>query len=175
VYQTWRHRQAVARTRVPAAKTTRVAHEEVRLLRRHARALGIGDAPVGGEGGGLAAQRQLAGLGGIDRPGMDQVQVDRCLLRGGEIGLVGKPRRRVLGGEAGDVVGGLHRLLEGGAGEVRRARVAATLPEIDGDADRLVAIAFHVLEPALAHRHRQPGAFGHFHRRVARARRAGDL
>src|SRR5439155_19320040 len=78
------------------------------------------------------------------------------------------------GGEAGDVVGGTHRLLERGSREVRCARVAAALADVDRHTHRLVAVALDVLDLALAHRYRQPHAFGDFDAGVARAERLGE-
>ena len=46
------------------------------------------------------------------------------------------------------------------AREIRRARVAALLPEIDGDADALVAVVLDGFDLAAAHRHGLAVAFG---------------
>ena len=54
-----------------------------------------------------------------------------------------------------------------------RARVAAPLADVDGDADRLVAVALDVLGLALPHRHRQADAFGDLGDGIARAERLG--
>ena len=112
---------------------------------------------------------------GVDRPGMEQVEVAPrgCVV--GQVGFVGQAGGRIFGGEAGDVVRGAHRLLERGAREVGRARVAAPLADVDGHADRLVAVALDVLGLALAHRDRQPDAFRDLGGRVARAERLGDI
>ena len=108
----------MARARVAGAEAARVAGEEVRLLRRHAGAFGIGDAPVDRQRGGFAAGRDRDRLLGIDRPRMEQIEVARGGGSVGEVRVVGQAGGRVLGGEAGDVVGGAHGLLERGAREV---------------------------------------------------------
>src|SRR5438046_277373 len=121
----------MTRARIAAAKAARVAGEEMRLLRRDAGALRIGDAAIDRQRGALATRRDLDRALGIDVPRMEKVEVARGSLAECQVLLVGQARSRVLGGEAGDVVGRLHRLPQRRAREVRRARVAATLPEID--------------------------------------------
>ena len=137
----------------------RVRAEEVAVLRGHARAFAVGDARVGVEGRAFAAQRQLRGLLARDLPGMEQVQVRLFAERRHVLGL-GQPRHRVLRREARDVVGRLHGTLDGGPREVGGARVAALAADIDRDAQRLVAVALHGFEFALAHRDAQAAAFG---------------
>ena len=156
-----RHRQRVPRTGIAAAKAARVAHEEMRLLGTHAGTLGIGDAPIGAERRRFAAQRQRSRRLGIDGPGMEQVEVALGRSGAGQVGRVGQAGRRVLGREARNVVGRLHRLLDRRARKVRRAGIATALADIDGDAERLVAIALDVLEFAHARRHRQAHPFRH--------------
>ena len=102
---------------------------------------------------------------------MEEVEVESRRAVACEVGLVGQAGRRVLGGEAGDVVRGAHRLLERGQREVRGARVAAPLADVDRDRERLVAVALDVLGLALAHRDRQAHAFGNLGDRVAGAER----
>ena len=168
-----RDRERMARARVAGAEAARVGGVEMRLLRRHAGAFGVGDAAIDGERRRLAAAGELDRRLGIDRPGMEEIEVASCRRRVGEVGLVGQTRRRILGREAGDVVRGAHRLLERRRREVRRARVAAPLADIDRDADRLVAVALDVLGLALPHRHRQADAFRDLGDCVARAERLG--
>ena len=146
----------------------------MRLLRRHAGAFGVGDAAVGREGRVLAALGQRGGLGDVDVPGVEQVEVHAGLGRGGHVLGVGQAGGRILGGEARDVVGGAHRLFERLEREVRGAGVATPLADVDRHAHRFVAVAFDVLDLALANGHRQPAAFGHLRRRVAGAGRLGD-
>jgi hypothetical protein len=119
----------MARTRIAAAKAAAVAGPEVRLLSRDTGALGVGDATVGRECGGLAAARQLGGGVRIDGPRMKQVEVARCLLRRGEVLRLGQTGGRILCGEARDVVGRAHGLLDGVGREVGTARIAATLAD----------------------------------------------
>ncbi len=152
-----RHRQAVARAGIAAAKAVRVGAEEMALLRRHARAFAVADALVHREGGALAGQRHLGRLLAGDGPGVEQVQV-ALLIHRGHVGLVGQAGHRILGGEAGDVVGRLHRALDRGGREVRGAGVAAPLADVDRHAQRLVAVALHRLQLALAHAHAQARA-----------------
>ena len=104
---------------------------------------------------------------------MEQVEVARRRLADGQAVGVGQAGGAVLGGEAGDVPGGAHRLLDRGGREVGAARVAAPLTGIDGDADRLVAVALDVLGLALAHRDREAHAFRNLGDRIARAERLG--
>ena len=169
-----RDRQRMARAWVTASETAAVAGEEMRLLGRDSGTLGIGDAAVSREGSTLATARDLGRLGRIDQPRVKKVEVARRRVAAGHVGHVRQTCGRVLGGEARDVECGPHRLLERGARIVRRARVAAPLPEVDRDAQRLVTIALDVFEVALAHRHRQPGALGHFNAGVARAQAARE-
>ncbi len=166
-----RDRDRVARARVAGAEAARVAGIEVRLLRRDAGALGIGDARVDRERRRLAARGDRDRRLGVDRPGVEEVEVAAGGAGVGEVLGIGQAGGGVLGGEAGDVVGGAHGLLERRRREVGAARVAAPLADIDGDADRLVAVALDVLGLALAHRDRQPDAFGDLGRR-RRSRRA---
>ena len=67
---------------------------------------------IDGERRRLAAAGDLDRLLGIDRPGMEEIEV--APRRVGEVGLVGQAGGRILGREAGDVVRGAHRLLERG-------------------------------------------------------------
>ena len=92
-----------------------------------------------------------------------------------DIGAVGQAGKRVFGREAGDVVGGLHGLLDGGFGEVRGAGIAPALAQIDGHAQRLVAVALHGLQLALAHADRQAAALGSLGARIRRPQLLGML
>src|SRR5450830_816409 len=152
-----RHRQAVARTGIATAKTVGVGTEKMRLLGRHASPLAVGDAPAGGQGGGLAGLGQADGLLGIQRPGVEQVQVG---LGGGNVGLIRQAGTRVFGGEAGNVVGGLHGLQNGTFREIGGAGIAPAVPQVHGHPQRLVAVAFDVFKLALAHTHTEPAALG---------------
>ena len=120
-----------------------------------------------------AASQRCGDLGrglGIDGPRVEQVQVAvarRRRLR--HVVGIRQTGGGIFGGEARDVVGGPHRLLERRAREVGRARIAAPLPDVDGDADRLVAVALDVLDLALAHRYRQADSLRDLGRRVAGA------
>ena len=111
-------------------------------------------------------------IGATDR--VKQVQV-RLLVGLRDVLRVRQPGHRVLGGEARDVVRRLHRLADRRFREIRRAGVAATLAQVDRHAQRLVAVAFHVLQLALAHRDAQAAAFGGLGPRVAGTKTAGML
>ena len=97
---------------------------------------------------------------------MEQVEVGVAV---GHLGHIRQTCHGVFGGETRDVVSGLHRLADGGGGEVGGGGVAALLPQVDRDAERLVAVAFHVLQLALAHRDAEPRALGHLGGGVDRA------
>ena len=75
----------MARAGVAAAEAAGVAGEEVRLLRRDAGTFRIGDALVGAQGGAFAAPRQLGSTFGVNVPAVEQVQVQRSLLLGGQV------------------------------------------------------------------------------------------
>ena len=157
------HRQAVARAGIAAAEnaglaplaTAHVRRVEVRLLGRHARALAVGDFFADTEGSGLARQRQLHRTGGSDGPGVKQLKVGPI---GGHVFGVGQAGKRVFGGEAGNVVGRLHRLLNGRQREIGGGRVAPAVSNVHRHAQGFVAVALHVFQLALAHRHAQAAA-----------------
>ena len=156
-----RNGKVMARTRIAAAKSARIAGPEMRLLRRDTRAFGVRDAAVGAQRRVFAAPCQLGGLRGVDGPGMKQIEIARGFLGLGQVIGLGQAGGGVFGREAGDVVGGPDRLLQGFGREIRGTRVATLLPQIDADAQALVAVALDVLELALAHRNRQADAFGY--------------
>jgi hypothetical protein len=158
----------VTRAGVAGAEAAGVAGIEVRLLRRDPGTFRIGDAAIDLERCGLALERQRDRRLGVDGPGVEQVEVAFRRCTGGEAVGVGQAGGAVLGGEAGNVPGGADRLLDGRRREVGAAGIAAALPRVDGDADRLVAVALDVLGLALAHRHRQAYAFGRFGDCIAR-------
>ena len=147
-----------------------VFREKVGLLGRNPSAFAVADLLAGGQRGRLAAQGPGHGLFGVDGPGVEQFEVGVAV---GDVLLVGQAGHRVLGGKAGNVVSGLHRLADGVRAEVRRRCVAAPLPQIHRDAQRLVAVALHVFERALAHRHTQTRPFRHLHPGIAGAQLAG--
>jgi len=101
---------------------------------------------------------------------VEQVEIEVAV---GHIGRVGQAGHGVFGGEAGDVISGLHRLAHRSGGEIGGGRVAAFLAQVHRDAQRLVAVALHVLQLALAHRHAQAGAFGHLGGGIGRAELSG--
>jgi hypothetical protein len=84
----------------------------VRLLRRDAGALRVGDALVDRERRGLALEGERDRAFRVDRPGVEQVEVARRRGAGGEAVGVGQAGGAVLGGEAGDVPRRAHRLLD---------------------------------------------------------------
>jgi hypothetical protein len=142
----------------------------MRLLGRDTGAFAVADLFAGGKGRGFTGQGDAQRLFGSDGPGVKQVQIGVAV---GHVLRVGQAGHRVLGGEAGDVVGGLHRLADRVGGEVGGGGVAALLSQVDGHAERLVAVALHVLQLALAHRHAQARALGHLGRRIDRAQLPG--
>jgi hypothetical protein len=73
---------------------------------------------------------------------------------------IGQGGKRVFGGEAGNVVGGLHGLLNGRLEKSEVLALPRRWPTVHRDAQRLVAVALHVLQLALAHRHAQAAALG---------------
>jgi hypothetical protein len=77
-----------------------------------------------------------------------------------DVAVVGQARGFVFRREAGDVVGRFHGLLDGGLGEIAGGRIAALFADVNRDAQRLVAVALHVFQLALAHADRQAAAFG---------------
>ena len=159
------HRQAVARAGVTTGEdagfsTLAAAHvrrKEVRLLGRHTRAFAVGDLLAGGKRRRFAFKGNAQSLFRRERPGVEQVQVGPLV---GNVFGVGQTGKRVLGSEARNVVGGLHRLLDGGLRKVRRGRVAPAAADVHRHAQRLVAVALHVLQLALAHRDAQAAALG---------------
>ena len=160
----------MARAGVATAKAMRVRAEEMALLGRHRRAFAVGDAAAGLEGSGLALKGQFGRLLAADSPRVEQVQLARL---GFDVALVGQARHRVFGGEAGDVISSLHGALDGGLRKVRRAGVATAVPHVDRHAQRLVAVALHVFQLALAHRHREATALGGFGARISGAQLFG--
>ena len=162
----------MARAGVAGAEAARVGGVEMRLLRRDAGAFGIGDAPVDGERRRFAARRRSRS------PARRRSPRD-----GTDRGRAPPPRRSARSSASGRPAAGSSAVKRAmscaartvcssaAAREVGRARVAAPLADVDGDADRLVAIALDVLGLALAHRDRQADAFGDLGDGVARAER----
>ncbi len=111
----------------------------------------------------------LQGFFGADVPGVEQVQIGPLV---GHVLLVGQTRHRVFGREAGDVVGGLNRLAHRSGGEVRGRGIAALVAQVHRHAQRLVAVALHVFQLALAHRNAQARALRHLGPRVHRTQLA---
>ena len=127
----------------------RVGAEKMALLCRHPRTFAVGDARIALQRGRFAGQSQLCGAVAVDIPGVEQVQVRRRAA--GDVSLIGQGGKRVLRGEAGNIVGGLHRALYGLWRKIRRAGVASPGAQVNGYAQRFVAVAFHVFELAFAH------------------------
>ncbi len=153
------HREAVARGGVAAPKAPRVRTEKMALLRRYRRTLAVGDALAGGKGRGLAFKGYPCGLFAGELPGVKKIEVAVARGRCDVIG-IGQAGHRVFGSKPGNVVGGLHGALDGGAREVGGARIAAPVADVDRHAERLVAVALHGFQLALAHAHRQATALG---------------
>jgi len=101
---------------------------------------------------------------------VEQVEVDRALGLRRYVGLVWKSGRRILGGKTRDVKGRLHRLFDGRNREVRGARVAAPAANIDRHRQALVAVALHIFQLPLAHRHTETAPLGGFCRRITGAK-----
>jgi hypothetical protein len=144
----------------------RMRAEKMTLLGRNASAFTVGDALVGRERGFFAFERQLGRLFAGDSPREEQVEF-RLLFD--DVVFVRQSAHRVFGSKAGDVVSRLHRPRDSRFGEVGRARIAAPVPDVDRDAERLVAVALDVFELALAHRDAQAAAFGRLGTGVGRA------
>lgn len=87
--------------------------------------------------------------------------------------LVWQACHRIFRREAGNVVSRLHCLANGVWPEIGGGGIAATLPQINRHAQRLVSIALHVFELALANRHTQSGAFRHLHPGITGAQLSG--
>mmetsp|Transcript_39161 Transcript_39161/g.91872 ORF Transcript_39161/g.91872 Transcript_39161/m.91872 type:complete len:297 (+) Transcript_39161:1012-1902(+) len=163
------HRHRMPRAGIAATKAPRIAHPEMRLLGRHGRAFAVGHALVHRQRGGLAAQSDLGRLSRIDGPGMEEVELGPHRRVQREVGRVRQAGELVLGGEACDVIGSTHRVADGLGRKVGRAGIAAALAEVDGHAERLVAIALDVLELAQPRGDRQPAAFRHLGTGIAGA------
>ncbi len=73
---------------------------------------------------------------------------------------IGKAGGHVLGGVARDRAGRLDGAIDGFGREIGGARVAAARPEIDGDAEPLVAVVLDGLDLAAAHGHALPDGGG---------------
>ncbi len=160
-----RNRQGVARAGVAAFKAVRMRAEEMALLAGYSRSFAVADAGIALQGGSFAFQRQPGGLGAVEIPVVEQVQVGRGAA--GNIGLVGQGGKGVLRGEACNVVSGLHGALNRLRRKVRRAGIAPAVAQVNGYAQRFVAVALHIFQLALAHRNRQAAAFGRFGAGVA--------
>jgi len=165
-------RDAVARTGVAAPETVRVGAEEVALLGRHRRAFAVGDAATGFEGGGLALQGQFGRLLAGDGPRVEQVQLARI---GFDVTLIGQAGDRVLGCETGNVIGRLHGAFNGGLRKVGGAGIATAVAHVHRHTQRFVAVALHVFQLALAHRHGKAAAFGGFGTGIGGAQLFGVL
>ena len=161
-----RHRHAVPRAGITAAKTAGVGAEKMALLRRHAGAFAVGDQPAGAQGGGFAFESQQGSLFRIDSPGVKQVELG---VLASDISGVRQARGFVGSRETGDVESSLHGLLNGRFGEIAGGSVAAFLAHIHRHTQRFVAVAFHIFELTLAHTHAQAAAFRGFGRRIAGA------
>jgi hypothetical protein len=83
-----------------------------------------------------------------------------------DVAVVGQAGGFVFRREAGDVVGRFHGLLDGGFGEIAGGGIAALFADVNRDAQRLVAVAFHVFQLAFTHADRQAAAFGSFGRGI---------
>ena len=147
-----------------------VGTEKVALLGRYGRAVAVGDAAAGFEGRCFALQSQLGGLFAVDAPRVKQIQI--AVVRF-DVGFVGQTGGRVFGGEAGDVIGRLHCALDRCLRKVGRAGIAPAVVQVHGHAQRLVAVALHVFQLALAHADRQAATFRRFSARVGRAQLFG--
>ena len=163
-----RARDVVARTRIAREEAARRRRHELRLLRRHARAFGVGDLRIGRERGVFGAAGDFDRFVGGQIPRVKQVEIAR---RGFEQLGFGEARAVVFGGEARDVVGRRDRVSQRLRRKVGGARVAALLADVHRHADHLVAVVLDRLDFAAPHRDRQAVAFGDFGRRVAAAER----
>jgi hypothetical protein len=132
----------------------------------HRGTLGIADALVGGERGLLALAGQRDRLLHVEQPGVIEIEIGEA--RGQHL-LVGQPGAIIARGVARDVERGIYRVVHRLPREIRGARVAAALAEVDGDAEPLVAVVFDGLHRALAHGDRLAEAFRHFRRAGAGA------
>lgn len=91
---------------------------------------------------------------------MKEIQIGVAV---GDVLLVWQAGHRIFGREAGNVVSRLNRLANGVRPEIGGGGIAATLPQVNRHAQRLVPVALHVFELALANRHTQSGTFRHLH------------
>ena len=160
----------MARAGVAAPETRGVRGEKMALLRRHARAFAVRNQAACAQRCGFALQRQPGRVLGRDGPRVKQIE--RRVVAGNVL-LVGQAGSLVFGGETGDVVSGLHRLRNRCFGKIAGGRVAALFTDINGDAQRLVAVALDRFQLALAHADRQAAAFGRFGGGVGRAQLFG--
>ena len=148
----------MAAVRIAAEEAQAVGRHEVAMAERDARALGVDDRAVGGEGGPLHLPRDLDRLGGLDGPRVEEVEVLGLAHDGVRIGQAGE---WVLAGEAGDLEGGAHGLVDGPLAEVAGAGMAAARADVHRDPEALVASLLDGLDTTLADVDRQAGALGH--------------
>ncbi|MCW0425699.1 hypothetical protein NB713_003642 [Xanthomonas sacchari] len=133
-------------------------------------AVGIADPRIGVATGGLAGQRQVDRLLGLQRPRMPTVVI-RLLARHQR--RLGQASRHIVLGVAGDGAGLGHGGLQAGLVQVGGTGAALALAEVDGDADTAVAGGFHGLHSAQAHVDVQPAVFAAADLGLAGAKRAG--
>jgi len=141
------------RAALAAEKAVRIRIDGQAFARLHAGAVGIGDARVCAAGI-LDALAQLDGAGGIEGPGMPQVEIGEIP---GHARGVGQARSGIFLGELGDGAGLVQRGLDRIGVEVGRTGRALALAEVHGEAEAAVAGVLHRLHLAQAHVHAQPG------------------
>ena len=148
----------MAAGRVAGEKAERVAVDTRVALTAHGGALGVGNAGVHVQARGLTFARQLDRALRGEVPGVIEIEIGD--LAGQRAG-VHQPGIRILGGVTGDRTGLFHRLAHRGSRQVRGARRALALPEVDGHSEAAVALILERVDLAQPHAHRQPlGARG---------------
>src|SRR4051812_29936646 len=157
-----RAREIVSRARKAAGEAEAVGEHELRLLRRDRRALGVADHRRSGERRVLAALGELDRLFGAERPRVEKIEI---LGRFCQQFRFRQACAVILCGVTRNRQGRIHRLLERRARKVGGTGMAApdfrALAEVDGDADRAVAIVLDSVGLAFTHRHREAVGFRH--------------
>ncbi len=156
----------VSRARIAARESVAVAVDELRFVQRHAGAFGVGDARIDGQRRRFAFATHLDRLLDAEVPRVVQLQVAPFASQHLRIG---EPGARVVGGEARDGKRLGDGVPDGVVREIRRARVAASRPDVHGDADALVAVVGDRFHVGLAHRHALPECLRHLGFRGRRA------
>ncbi len=142
----------------PAEKAVRVAVDLVTLHARDGRALRVGDTRIARARGVLARHGELDGPLHVERPGVIEVEI-RYLRR--QPRGIGQPVTGIGPGVARDGARRTHGVGHRRGREIRGARRADPVVEVDGHHEALVAGVLYGLQRTHTHGRREAAAAGH--------------